>query len=82
MNTYIERIEEEGRLSTHTERIKAVAIIRAINERGAYLLIDAPAEGSLDLIIRRRHLAPWMLREQVIRHRAEICKVLRLQQGR
>lgn len=78
MNPYIERIEEDGRMSARAERLDAVAIIRAINERGAYLLIDAPAEGTSGLIIRRRHLVPWLLREQVIRHRAEICKVLRL----
>jgi hypothetical protein len=45
MNTYIERIEEEGRRSTYTERIEAVALIREINECGAYLLIDFTAEG-------------------------------------
>lgn len=78
MNTYSERIDEDGRISTYYERIEAVAIIRAINERGAYLLIDTPAEGILGLTIRRRHLVPWMLSEQVIRHCAEICKVLRL----
>jgi hypothetical protein len=78
MNAYIERIEEDGRMSTRTERIEAVAIIWAINERGAYLLIVTPADGTSGLIIRRRHLVPWLLREQVMRHRAEICKVLRL----
>ena len=78
MNTYFEGIEEEGRMSTRTERIDAVAIIRTLNERGAYLLIDAPANGISGLIIRRQHLVPWSLRAHVMRHRVEICKVLKL----
>ena len=78
MNTYVERIEEDGRMSPRTERIDAVAIIRAINQRGAYLLIDTPADGTSSLIIRRSHLVPWLLKTHVMRHPAEICKVLRL----
>jgi hypothetical protein len=64
--------------STCVERLQAVAIVRAINVRGGYLLIDIVAHGARDLIIRRRHLVPSMLTEQVIRHRIEICKVLSL----
>lgn len=78
MNTYIEGIEKQGSMSTRTERIDAVAIIRTLNKRGAYLLIDAPAEGISGLIIRRWHLVPWFLRVQVMKHRVEICKVLKL----
>ena len=65
-------------MSTCIERLQAVAIVRAIHERGGYLLIDILAQGTLGLIIGRRHLVPSMLTEQVIRHRIEICKVLSL----
>ena len=61
--------------STCIERLEAVAIVRAINERGGYLLIDTR---TLGLTIRRQHLVPSMLAEQVIKHRIEICKVLSL----
>jgi hypothetical protein len=65
-------------MSTCIERREAVAIVRAINERGGYLLIDVLALGTLELIVGRRHLVSSMLTEQVIRHRIEICKVLSL----
>jgi hypothetical protein len=62
-------------MSTCMERLEAVAIVRAINARGGYLLIDTL---TLGLTIGRQHLVPSMLTEQVIRHRIEICKVLSL----
>ena len=65
-------------VSTYIERLEAVAIVRAINERGGYLLIDIVAQGTWGLIIGRRHLVPSMLTEQVIGHHIEICKVLSL----
>ena len=73
-----ESIRSAKDVSTRVDRLEAVAIVHAINQRGGYLLMDTRAEGTLRLIVRRRHLVPLLLIDQVIMHGAEICKVLKL----